>query len=480
MVKQVSRLAAVTLVFSFILPVLRAQSPSWNNPGAAHTDYDEGRAPSRVQFVSYDIRDEADRGDLANATYFVPLTQKASLTRHETGTTADYSMDVNIPFPWLDRELFFHVGGVPEFELYVNGKYAGRGQGGRLPVEFNVSKALTDGVNNITVRAMGSGGFAHFIEFAGASQEVEFYLYSQPKVRIENFTVEAVPDSLGKHGVLKLEIALANGFNFSEPVTVGYDIYSPAGKLLYYDMKDVNLAGNGRDTVRISEPVYGAMQNLWSASSPSLYRLMFFVKVRKRMIEYIPYQAGFGTVSWNEHGIMRNGKKIDVHAVSYNAAPLRGQTAADLKGLRERGINTVCVDYPQPDWFYDLCDATGMYVIEQSDINCNYSGGVEITPGNDPEWLPILIKRTEACFERNRNRTCVIAWSIGGDCGAGYNLYKCYQWLKAADPSRPVLYRGADGDWNSDLPYPAVRPAEEILRQPVPDKAPAKKPSTRR
>ena len=54
-------------------------------------------------------------------------------------------------------------------------------------------------------------------------------------------------------------------------------------------------------------------------------------------------------------------------------------------------------------------------------------------------------------YYRSRNFTCVIAYSLGGPSGNGYNMYKAYQWLKEAEPQRFVIYLDADGEWNTDL-----------------------------
>src|SRR5699024_7973769 len=70
---------------------------------------------------------------------------------------------------------------------------------------------------------------------------------------------------------------------------------------------------------------------------------------------------------------------------------------------------------------------------------------------NDPAWLPEYMERTQAMFYRSRNHPCIIAWSLGGDSGNGFNLYRTYMWLRAADPARPIVYRGAGGEWNNDL-----------------------------
>ena len=141
-------------------------------------------------------------------------------------------------------------------------------------------------------------------------------------------------------------------------------------------------------------------------------------------------------------------------SVFFSAAADRKITLAELKNLKSKGSNTVCPDYPQPAWFYELCDELGLYVIDRANINApdrrddRRVGG---TPSNDPALADEYLERVKAMYYRSRNHTCVVAFALGGESGNGYNMYKAYEWLKSVEKSRPVIYTDADGEWNSDL-----------------------------
>jgi beta-galactosidase len=55
-------------------------------------------------------------------------------------------------------------------------------------------------------------------------------------------------------------------------------------------------------------------------------------------------------------------------------------------------------------------------------------------------------------YARSRNHTSIIGFSLGRNSGNGYNMYKAYQWLRQTEPTLPVFYVGADGEWNTDDP----------------------------
>jgi beta-galactosidase len=427
-----------------------------------------GTAPLRTEFISYATRDIAEKGDLAKNAFYVPLT----FDRTNTDSGKNLSATIDIPYLWLDRDVFLHVGGATAFNLYVNGRQAGYADDARTPHEFNVSQYLTDGGNTLMLEIFDHAAAAELDGNVGFVPEPEAYIYSQPKLRIEDYTITAEPDSTAKHGILTVTLALANSYNTPGTITVGYDIYSPQGKLQYYDMREVTIAGGGRDTVTFVEPIYGVMQNLWSAEKPSLYRGMLTVKQDTRMTEYIPYTVGFGTTEVSGGTILRNGKPITIKAVTYDVAtPDPKKVAEHIAMFRKSGYNTIYTDYPQPMSFYEACNRTGMYVIDRANINSSADGGNRRVGGaltNNPQWLAALLYRTEAMYARAKNMTCIIGRSLGGNSGNGYNMYKTYNLLKQLAPRCAVIYNDAAGEWNSDLTLPsAAEDGTRMVLKPV-------------
>ena len=180
-----------------------------------------------------------------------------------------------------------------------------------------------------------------------------------------------MPDSTRRFGVLELAIVAQNAFNYDEKVTVGYDIYSPQGKLLDFNMREVSIPGRSVDTVRFSPFIYGSYDNEWKAGgkTPPLYKVMLFTRRDGVYKEYMPLRIGFGRTELEEGRPMRLGRELQLVRASYNAAVDPETTLAELKALKAQGKNTVCPDFPQPAWFYDLCDRTGLYVIDRAAID---------------------------------------------------------------------------------------------------------------
>ncbi len=397
----------------------------------------EGAVSPRTEFVSYATRPDAEAGAREKSKNYTPLIASAKCSDGNAGVRV-YTVTLNTQ-QWLEREVFLRVAAGAPYTVYAGGRKVGCGDGPAL-AEFDISSSVAAGACEITVE-MGCDG--HNVP----GRLHELYACSQPRVRIEDYCVSA--PLKGAYGYLCLDVALANGYNYDEPVSVGYDIYSPEGKLLYYDKRPAALAGGGRDTLRFEYTVPQAAA--WSPFSPALYKAMLILWHGSRIMEYIPFNVGF-TPPGSEYilAIIRKAAKEN-KLVSYSA-PFSGNPAADrekaradMAGLRGRVVEAAS---PQPQWFYDMCDRAGVYVVDRAGIDYPAGSGM----ADDPRMLPVFTERVRSMYFRGRNHVCIAAWSPApASAGNGYNMYKCYQWLKAASPDKPVIYRGAGDEWNNDL-----------------------------
>lgn len=494
-----------------------------------------GKADPRPEFISYHTRELAEAGDPDKAAHYLSLEGK---WRMNVSTTAlggepgfsrpgypvsswseigmpnlafspeafpaegavppalpaeiplvQYRAVIDIPYLWLDRELFLHIEGVGSaYTLLVNGREIGYSDDSRTPAEFPVSEAVTDGLNTIGIEVYGySAGdwMETLVPRMKPGTLGKVYLYSQPRLRIEDFVFTTRGDSARVNGVVDFAVVMANSYRNAEKITLGYDIYSSAGKLLTYNLIEREIPAESTDTIRCREILSQAMKSRWSPATPSLYKLMLYTRRDGRITEYIPLRFGFNETELRDGELWINDKKAQLEAVDYDAASDRATTERQLKALKAQKINTICVSYPQPEWFYDLCDRIGFYVVDQANINAGFrkdDRNVGGSVANDPAFLPHFIDRVAVMQGRSKNHTCVVALSLGGECGNGYNFYKAYRWLKEADSLHAVTYRDVQGEWNSDFEFPRTRDARQLLNA-VPAKtsaAPKAKTAARR
>ena len=416
----------------------------------------KGIAPRRTEFISYSTRNAAEKGDRSAERYYLNLLYKqtATATTPEGERVATY--EVEVPLVWRDRDIFLHTeGGAAEKRIRVNGEVVGECRDDRTPSEFLISKYIKDGITKIEIISPAECDMRPS-EMLGENPLAEqLFIYSQPPVRIHDIVVSAKPNEEGRYGVFEMDVVVSSSRRNAEQISVGYDIYSPEKELKYSDLREVSVGGMGLDTIRFATNIYGAMERLWSAESPKLYDVTLYLKRSGIISEYINIKVGFGTTAYAEGALLRNGKPVEIVAAHYSTTSNAKTTEADIKALKKQNINTLYIPHPQPYWFYDICDRVGMYVVEQANINTDPKGGDRSRRGtlaNNPEWRAEFLERVAASYYRVRLHPSVVAWSLGGNSGSGYNMYKCYEWLKERETERPVIYNS--GEWNSDLRLP--------------------------
>ncbi len=439
--KKIGILAAALV---FALPPLAAQTPG----GRIH----------RTEVAPYRNRDEAEtrtRGkDDAAYMVFAPEVFLSD------GRSVSAGQVLDIPYAWTDGCVFLHLENPgAAYTLTLNDRTVAEVEDPATPAEFELTPYVREGRNALIVELRPSRTPA-LQEGTPAPEGKPFagsYLYMQHKRSIADFTLSLVPDSTQRFGVLRLDIAARNACNYEETVTVGYDVYSPQGKLLDYSITDLTVAGRSCDTLHLTPYVYGTYENKWepgAKNDPPLYRVMLFTRRDGAYKEYIPLRTGFRDIVCRDGRWYSFGREIVLREARCNAAADRTATRTAMVQLKKQGINTLRPDHPQPAWYYDLCDELGLMVIDRADINApagRTDRRVGGTPSNDPSLVDEYLERVRAMYYRSRNHTCVIAYALGGASGNGYNMYKAYQWLKSAETQRPLFCEDADGEWNRDL-----------------------------
>jgi beta-galactosidase len=411
---------------------------------------EEGRAPRRTEFISYDVRAEADAGMLAGSKYHRALPLRS-------GDGMAFETTVEIPGLWLDRDVWIRdTGRTGRYLLTVNGQRVGYNTDSYSVGEFHITPYLREGDNLVAIQMLAPGtagsDMERFTPDPARRTIDNLYIFSQPRLHIFDYTVSGHHDDEFKDTVIDLAVVVENGFNMAETVRVGYDVFDPAGNLREYAFVEAEIPGRGRDTVRFYNKVTGTEKFQYSASNPALYRVVLSLRHGGRNTEYIPLRLGFGLTSYDGERVSRAGAPVAVKATEGDF-PTRTRLVERLRALKREGYNTVSVTRPQQRWFYEAALAEGIYVIDRAAVECDPRGG-DRSPGgtvaNDPSYISRFLDRQRAMYYRGRNYPNIIGWAIGSESGNGYNMYKSYELLKSLDPTRPVLYPWAGGEWNSD------------------------------
>ena len=134
------------------------------------------------------------------------------------------------------------------------------------------------------------------------------------------------------------------------------------------------------------------------------------------------------------------------------------QMKKDLELMKQHNINAIRTShYPNAPMFYQMCDKYGFFVIDEADyeshgtMNLYYKNDTreertsrwnELITDN-PEYEEAVLDRVKKMIERDKNRPCVVIWSMGNESGYGCTTEKALAWTKAYDPGRLTHYEGA-------------------------------------
>ncbi len=166
----------------------------------------------------------------------------------------------------------------------------------------------------------------------------------------------------------------------------------------------------------------------------------------------MPVRIGFRTVELSDGLIKVNGTPILFRGVNrHEWHPEHGRALdldtmrADVELMKQHNINAVRTShYPPHPAFLDLCDAYGLWVIDECDLETHGFAHQDWrdNPVDDDRWTPALLDRAARMVERDKNHPCVILWSLGNEAGTGRGLTAMAEWIRGRDSSRLIHYEG--------------------------------------
>lgn len=390
----------------------------------------------------------------------------------EINPTGVYRRTFTVPQDWDGREVFISLDGVKSASyLHINGKEVGMNKESKLPARYNITKYLKKGDNLIALEVYRWNDCSYiecqdFWRISGVERNV--YLYSQPKLRIKDFTAVSLLDTISyKNGVLNLDIDIANHQKGKGEFIAEYILSDSDGSVICSETNSETV--NGDATVSFTKEIENI--KAWSAETPNLYTLTIKITDTKSGSEdIISERIGFRVVEIKNRQLLVNGKPIDVKGVNlHEHCPTTGHyvdTATmmrDLTIMKQYNVNTIRTShYPQNELFYRLCDKFGFYVIDEANVEAHGMGyDLNSSIGNNPLYSNVIVDRNLSMVKRDRNRPSVIIWSLGNEAGNGVCFYNAYNAIKELDNTRPIQYERSDMDWNTDIFCPMyAKPAE--------------------
>lgn len=392
-------------------------------------DWDDITVPSVWQLQGYDKMHYTD------VLYLFPVNPPYVPSKNPTGI---YKKKIVLGADWLTNRTILKFEGVDSaYDVWVNGRHAGFSKVSRNSSEFDISDMVHEGENDITVRVYKWSDGTYLEDqdmwwMSGIFRDVE--LVNEPKDSIFDCAVTSVLDASYQNGILDVDITVSGS------LTGGTYRLEKAGKSIISGEFTVS---DGKAKIHVElEDVCS-----WTAEKPVLYE--FTVEAGKHQIQN---RIGFRTVEIKEKNFTVNGKIILLNGVNhhdYNPETGRCVTYEQMKEdvllMKQHNINAVrCSHYPTYNAFYDLCDEFGLYVIDETDLECHgfeWTGRYDwIT--DDKEWEAAFLDRGTRMVSHHRNHPSIIMWSMGNESSFGCNFRAMAAKIKNMDGSRLLHYEG--------------------------------------
>ena len=400
-------------------------------------NFDEIQVPSVWQMAGYDTHQYTNiRYPFPFDPPYVPQDIPCGAYVH----TFEYSRDEKAPKSFLNFE------GVDScFYVWINGSYIGYSQVSHMTSEFDVTDVLQDGTNTVAVLVMKwcDGSYLEDqdkFRMSGIFRDV--YILKRPKQAISDYHIKTrIEDMLAK-----VEIEM----KFYFPLNVKISIEDRNGAVVALG----SIAEEGTAVLEIASP------ELWNTENPYLYKLILETE-NEVIVDHIALRK----IEIKDQVIYLNGQKIKFRGVNrHDSDPVTGftinteQITTDLTLMKQHNFNAIrSSHYPNAPFFYEMCDKYGFMIIDEADIEAHGPFMIyrkEDTDYNrfkrwnekiadDPVWEEAIVDRVKLMVERDKNRFCIVMWSMGNESAYGCNFEKALEWTKNFDPDRITQYESA-------------------------------------
>lgn len=376
------------------------------------------------------------------------------------------------------------------FYVWLNGRYVGYSQVSHSTSEFDITEFIRNGSNRLCVLVLKwcDGSYLEDqdkFRMSGIFRDV--YILKRSEDAVYDYFIKTSCDDINDptKAEVNIDFTAFTGYScgedrFSSKPETGVDkdtdsnvdievtILDTEGRICSSGcvkreicaQGDTNAAeikttvSSSSITLSIDSPV------LWNAERPFLYTVII-----RCAGEVITDRIGIREITIENKIVYINGMPIKFHGVNrHDSDPVTGftisreQIVRDMSLMKQHNVNAIRTShYPNVPYFYELCDEYGFYVIDEADIEAhgpselyyadnswdNKAARWNEPIADNPEFCESILDRVKRCVIRDKNRPCVVIWSMGNESAYGVTFEKALAWVKSYDKSRLTHYESA-------------------------------------
>ena len=368
-----------------------------------------------------------------------------------------YRKSFTVPADYAGKHTILRFDGVYSYaRLFVNDTFVREHHGGFTRWDTDVTPFVRPGKKNeirleVTDRLDDisyASGYAHH-PIGGILRDVT--LFALPETCLYDFYAETHLDAAYEDAVLKI--------GYSSPVVggaeVAYTLADPSGRRYPLAQSRFPLKeGGNMNELPVKKPLK------WDAEHPNLYTLTVTLSKDGKEIGRFDRRIGFRDVKIEKDRMLVNGMPVKLRgACRHDIHPTLGRTTtAELDSLdvilfKRSNMNFVRTShYPPTERFLEYCDRYGIYVESETAVcfvdtyrQKNYAPG---KTQDSAEFTPRYLSQCREMVKSFRSHPSILFWSIGNESVYGTNFQQCWDWVKATDKTRPVIfsYPGSVGE----------------------------------
>lgn len=368
-----------------------------------------------------------------------------------------YRKSFTVPADYAGKHTILRFDGVYSYaRLFVNDTFVREHHGGFTRWDTDITPFVRPGKKNeirleVTDRLDDisyASGYAHH-PIGGILRDVTLFVL--PETCLYDFYAETHLDAAYEDAVLKI--------GYSSPVAggaeVAYTLTDPSGRRYPLAQSRFPLEeGGNMNELPVKNPLK------WDAEHPNLYTLTITLSKDGKEIGRFDCRIGFRDVKIEKDRMLVNGMPVKLRgACRHDIHPTLGRTTtAELDSLdvilfKRSNMNFVRTShYPPTERFLEYCDRYGIYVESETAVcfvdtyrQKNYAPG---KTQDSAEFTPRYLSQCREMVKSFRSHPSILFWSIGNESVYGTNLQQCWDWVKATDKTRPVIfsYPGSVGE----------------------------------
>ena len=397
--------------------------------------------PARARLIPYNNMAGAIAGDTSLSRYVAKVEEP---TRTEAGTTTTFTTHFALPVAWLNRQVILRIGyASTAYTLYVNGQEVGYAPSGVMGVEFNVTKFVNDGRNEISLqldRSLLANKLYESNEFKVDNIEV----FSQPTIRVRDICVNTTLNEQGD-GIAEFAIPMKCDALNDKSTRLHYTLRLDDSTVVTEGYREMTLDMRREDTVRFACVVPKNM--LWSASNPTMLRLEVESRIDNRIAECVCREVGLREIALRDKALYINKELVLPNLVEW----------AEVKSIdkaKKKGYNGIIVTLDHnAEAIIAECAKRGVYVVVRTPIDTTLLGD-DIkrggNPSNDPLWNDSYLWSNACVLHATKGCCAIIGYELAKGNTSGINIYDSYVLMKSLVPNHLIIYKGADGEWATD------------------------------